>query len=192
MRKKIAPDRFKKKAVNVLYEYYYGGYDYCSNPFCQSIETPTGFIPYRNPVKSIWELVEYKNVEILSNDIHIEILGDTNVMVLFDEFKLQQIITNYLTNAIHHVDENKQIKVFIEDGEIVRLSVFNSGKHISDENLLRIWEKFYKVDKARTRTYGGSGIGLSIVSAIMKKYGENFGCINVNGGVEFFIELRKP
>lgn len=143
------------------------------------------------PLYSLVESV-VKSIEILSPDTHIEIDGDPSVKVLFDEFKLQQIITNYLTNALHYADENKQIKVFIKDGDLVRLSVFNSGKPISNENISRIWEKFYKIDKARTRTYGGSGIGLSIVAAIMNKYGEEFGCVNVENGVEFFVKLRKP
>lgn len=144
-------------------------------------------IPLNALVKNV-----VKSVEILSEDINIEISDCPNITVLFDEFKLEQIVTNYLTNAIHHTNDQKKIMVKIEDGEKVKLSVFNSGTVIPEEKIDRIWEKFYKADKARTRSYGGSGIGLSIVAAIMKKYGEDFGCKNVENGVEFYIYLRKP
>ena len=83
------------------------------------------------------------------------------------------------------------IKIQITDGEKVKLSVFNSGSHIDEKEIHKIWDKFYKIDKARTRTYGGSGIGLSIVAAIMRKYDEAFGVDNVEDGVEFYIYLRK-
>ena len=132
-----------------------------------------------------------KTLKVMLDDIEFEIVGDKDCFVIFDEIKLEQIITNYLTNAIHYVDDNKKIKVTISSGEKIKLSVFNSGSHISEHDKNQIWDKFYKIDKARTRTYGGSGIGLSIVSAIMKKYGEDFGVNNVDGGVEFYIYLRK-
>ena len=71
----------------------------------------------------------------------------------------------------------------------VRVSVFNTGKQIPEEDMERIWEKFYKVDKAHTREYGGSGIGLSIVKAIMDSVDGKYGAINYQNGVEFWIEL---
>lgn len=75
------------------------------------------------------------------------------------------------------------------------LSVFNSGRNIPQEELSRIWEAFYKVDKARTRAYGGTGIGLSVVAAIMKAHGMPYGAYNCRSahgdGVEFYIELES-
>ena len=76
-----------------------------------------------------------------------------------------------------------------KDGR-VRISVYNDGKPIPEEDLDRIWEKFYKVDKARTRAYGGSGIGLSIVKAIMDAHGQACGALNHEHGVEFWFELE--
>ncbi len=67
--------------------------------------------------------------------------------------------------------------------------VYNTGKPIPEEDIERIWDKFYKVDKARTREYGGNGIGLSIVKAIMESYGNSYGVANVDGGVEFWFDL---
>ncbi len=72
---------------------------------------------------------------------------------------------------------------------VVRTSVFNTGKPIPEADITHIWEKFYKVDKARTREYGGSGIGLSIVKAIMDSHGQACGVINHEDGVEFWMEL---
>jgi signal transduction histidine kinase len=69
--------------------------------------------------------------------------------------------------------------------------VFNSGSDIPEEDIDKVWEKFYKVDKARTRAYGGSGIGLSIVKAIMESHHRDCGVFNVNDGVEFWMELEK-
>ena len=76
-----------------------------------------------------------------------------------------------------------------EEKEKVRLSVFNTGDKIPEEDIEHIWNKFYKVDKARTREYGGHGIGLSIVKAIMKSFQQEFGVVNYENGVEFWFEL---
>ena len=98
---------------------------------------------------------------------------------------------NFLTNAIHHVSNEMLIEVkIIRMEHVVRVTVFNSGQLIEDNELPRIWEKFYKVDKARTREYGGSGIGLSIVKAIMESMNQKYGVYNVDNGVVFYFELE--
>ena len=71
------------------------------------------------------------------------------------------------------------------------MTVFNTGNAISDEDLEKLWTKFYKVDKAHTREYGGSGLGLSIVKAIMESHHQKYGVRNVEDGVEFWFELQK-
>ena len=113
------------------------------------------------------------------------------VYVWADEFKTEQVVRNYLTNAIHHVDNEKRIEVRIvsSDGK-VRVSVFNSGKPIPEEDVPKLWDKFYKVDKAHTREYGGNGIGLSIVKAIMESFHQGYGVRNFDNGVEFWFELE--
>jgi signal transduction histidine kinase len=109
-----------------------------------------------------------------------------------DEFQIEEVITNYLSNAIHYASGEKQIRISYEDrGEALRINVFNSGSHIPDEDLDKVWEKFYKVDKARTRAYGGSGIGLSIVKAIMESHHRECGVCNDTDGVVFWLELEK-
>ena len=115
------------------------------------------------------------------------------VYVLADDFFIEQVVTNYITNAIKHVQEvngNKYIKVELEKHDsIVRVKVYNTGEKISEEDLNRIWKRFYKVDSSRNREKGGSGIGLSLVKAIMNNYNKDFGAYNIDDGVEFFFEL---
>lgn len=97
---------------------------------------------------------------------------------------------NYFTNAIHYAQDEKIIDVKLcRMGQQVRISVFNTGSPIPQDSIEHIWEKFYKVDKARTREYGGSGIGLSIVKAIMESMNQKFGVVNYENGVEFWFML---
>ena len=107
-----------------------------------------------------------------------------------DELKIEEVLSNYLSNACNHLDGERIIEIKAEQkDERVRISVFNTGKQIPEEDMERIWEKFYKVDKAHTREYGGSGIGLSIVEAIMESVNGSYGVKNYQNGVEFWIEL---
>ena len=112
------------------------------------------------------------------------------VYVWADEFKIEEVITNFLSNAIHYAAYEKRIEIFYTfKADCVRLSVFNTGDPIPQEDLDKVWIKFYKVDKARTREYGGSGIGRTIVKAIMDSMNRQCGVCNRDGGVEFWIEL---
>lgn len=115
---------------------------------------------------------------------------DSSVYVWGDEFKVEEVITNYMSNAINHAEGERIIRIscaHVEDR--LRVSVFNTGQPIPEADIDQIWVKFYKVDKARTREYGGSGIGLSIVKAIMDSFGQECGVINHPDGVEFWMEL---
>ena len=110
---------------------------------------------------------------------------------LADSFKIEEVLTNYLTNAMNHLSGERRIIISVEriDVKTVRLSVYNDGENIPSESLERIWEKFYKVDKAHTREYGGSGIGLSIVKAIMEAHNKEYGVLNKESGVCFYATL---
>lgn len=116
---------------------------------------------------------------------------DEEINVSADSFRIEQVLTNYINNAVKNINEEKQLKIAIEQTEnVARIKVFNSGSHISDENLLRIWNKFYKADASRNREQSGSGIGLSLVKAIMDQHQNQYGVNNVEGGVEFWFELN--
>nr|WP_317283484.1 HAMP domain-containing sensor histidine kinase [uncultured Sellimonas sp.] len=136
-------------------------------------------------VQSLDIIAKQKEADIRMNT-------DQPVYVWADEFKTEQVVRNYVSNALNHMDEQKLVDIRLEehDGKI-RISVFNTGKPIPEEDLEHIWEKFYKVDKARTREYGGNGIGLSIVKAIMESFHQNYGVKNYENGVKFWFELDK-
>ena len=120
----------------------------------------------------------------------VDFISDESICVWADEFKTEQVVRNYLTNAIHHAGNEKRIEVRIADMDGKgRITVFNSGNPIPEEDIPKLWDKFYKVDKAHTREYGGNGIGLSIVKAIMESFHQNYGVENFDNGVAFWFEL---
>jgi len=115
-----------------------------------------------------------------------------NQTVLGDAVRIEQVLVNYLINAVNHVDERKEIKIgtAVKDDK-VRVSVYNSGEKIPEESLDRIWTSFYKVDKARTRRYGGTGLGLSVVKAIQELHNNRYGVENLPNGVLFWFEVDR-
>ena len=126
------------------------------------------------------------------NEIVVEMKEYPAIYVWADEYKTEEVFMNYFSNAMNHCDGEKKITVSLEQGEEkVRISVFNTGERIPEESIGHIWEKFYKVDKARTREYGGSGVGLSIVKAIMESMNQKYGVENQKDGVLFWFELES-
>lgn len=125
------------------------------------------------------------------NEITVRMQDVPPIYVWADEFKAEEVFMNYFSNAVNHCAGEKIIDVKLEakDGK-VRVSVFNTGAPIPEESIEHIWEKFYKVDKARTREYGGSGVGLSIVKAIMESMNREYGVENYTNGVLFWFELE--
>ncbi len=114
------------------------------------------------------------------------------VFVWADEYMAEEVVMNYVSNAVNHIGGERIIEVKIQSsGEKARISVFNTGEKIPEGEIGKIWNKFYKVDKARTREYGGNGIGLSIVKAIMDAHNQQYGVKNYDNGVEFWFELDE-
>lgn len=137
-------------------------------------------------------LVQANRILAEQNGISISFQETEPAFVWGDEFKVEEVLTNYLSNAIHHAAGEKEIQIYYENKEeVLRICVYNSGSSIPEEELEKIWDKFYKVDKARTREYGGSGIGLSIVKAIMESMHRNYGVYNKKNGIEFWFELEN-
>ena len=136
---------------------------------------------------------------IKSNSLRMEQKGIKLIFEKCDEFivkmdcmQLEEVVANYLSNAINHCAGDKQIRITIKAEEnSVIVYVYNTGENIPDEDIERIWEKLYKVDKARTREYGGNGIGLSIVKAIMDKNNGEYGVNNLPNGVEFWFKINN-
>ncbi|MSS63791.1 HAMP domain-containing sensor histidine kinase [Velocimicrobium porci] len=114
------------------------------------------------------------------------------IYVWADEYMIEEVITNYISNAVNHIDGERRIEVKLtKTNELVRVTVTNTGKPIPEEDIDKVWIKFFKVDKARTREYGGSGIGLSIVKAIMDSHNREYGVRNTDDGVAFWFELDR-
>lgn len=133
-----------------------------------------------------------QSMDILAQQDGVEVIfrQETPVYVWADEYKVEQVVRNYVSNAFHHVGLEKIIEVRIKIlQDKARVTVFNTGTAIPEEDIGRIWDKFYKVDKAHTREYGGNGIGLSIVKAIMESFRQKYGVINYDNGVEFWFEV---
>jgi signal transduction histidine kinase len=136
-------------------------------------------------------LNKYKTI-FAEKDIKMQFELGESMIVYGDMVRIEQILTNYLNNAINHVDSNKIIKISqIVNKDKIKISIFNSGKHIPEEFLEKIWTSFYKVDKARTRAYGGYGLGLSIVKALADLHNYSYGVENIEDGVIFWFEIDK-
>jgi signal transduction histidine kinase len=130
-------------------------------------------------------LFDEKKVNVVTNINKTESLN-----IVANEYHIEEVIRNYINNALNHVEGDMRIEVTAKrQDEYAYFSVFNTGKPIPEESLEYIWDKFYKVDKARTRAYGGSGIGLSIVKAISEMSGAKCGVINKEEGVEFWFKI---
>ena len=143
-----------------------------------------------NLTELIHGIINSSSILLEQNDISVAFDESGPMDAWGDEFKVEEVVTNYLSNAIHHAEFDKKIRIwYTRKDSVVRVSVFNTGKQIPEEDLDNVWIKFYKVDKARTREYGGSGIGLSIVKAIMESFHRECGVLNHEDGVEFWFEL---
>ena len=144
-------------------------------------------------IELIKEVIRKCNVMLKEKNIEIELEPLEPVYVVADDFYIEQVVTNYITNAIKHAEEKqgkKLIRIQVEaKQDKVRVTVFNTGEKIAEEDLERIWKRFYKVDTSRNRDDGGTGIGLALVKAIMNNYGNDFGVRNHEEGVEFYFEL---
>ena len=142
------------------------------------------------------EVVRKSQVMLEEKQSEVKFKTAEEINVFADDFYIEQVISNYLTNAIKHVKEVDGEKYIQIENEVdieknkVRVKVFNTGDKIADEDITRIWNRFYKADHSRNREDGGTGIGLSFVKAIMNNYGNVYGVINKEKGVEFYLELN--
>ena len=142
------------------------------------------------------EVIRKCEVMLQKNNIQVEFESKKPIYVWADEFYIEQVVTNYFTNAIKHTEEignNKKIKITVKQlNDKMRITVFNTGKTIPEEDLTRIWGRFYKVDSSRNRQDGGTGIGLALVKAIMNNYQNEYGVNNKKDGVEFYFDVDIP
>ena len=146
-----------------------------------------------NVTELIYEEIRKYTVMLNESNIDIKFTLKEPIYVYADSNFIEQILNNYISNSIKNIEEinkEKYIKISIKllDNK-VRISVFNTGKNISKENMKKIWNRFYKEDTSRNREMGGTGIGLSLVKAIMNNYNNEYGVVNKENGVEFYFDL---
>jgi len=145
-------------------------------------------------VELVQGVIQNCHVMLEEKDIEVIFENQEPIQVIADDFYIDQVITNYFTNAIKHIEERegkKQIRIDIQkQKDKARVTVFNTGNQIAEEELDRIWGRFYKVDSSRNREDGGSGIGLSLVKAIQNNYKNAYGVENKPNGVEFYFDVN--
>ncbi|WP_207856788.1 sensor histidine kinase [Lucifera butyrica] len=136
-------------------------------------------------------VLKYRTV-LAEKGITLELDTEESCLVNGDILRSEQVLLNLINNAIDHTEFARKIKIYVENyNEKSRIYVYNSGRPIPTESLEKIWTSFYKVDEARTREYGGYGLGLSIVRAIQELHGNRYGVENVPDGVIFWFELDR-
>ncbi|MFP4844880.1 sensor histidine kinase [Winogradskyella sp. PE311] len=144
-------------------------------------------------VKNVFELFEMKaakkNITLTFDMDYTE-----PVMVYADVERIQQVLTNLIVNSIKYGREKGTTEVSIENliknKAIIRIT--DNGEGISQENLPRLFERFYRVDKSGSRKEGGSGLGLSIVKHIIEAHEEKMYVESeINVGSEFSFTLEK-
>lgn len=141
-------------------------------------------------VEMVKGVVSKSDILIRQKEARVQFGGEEKLYVWADEFKIEDVVSNFFSNALNHLEGENIIEIRMEKREgKAHISVFNTGQPIPEEDIDQIWNKFYKVDKARTREYGGSGIGLSIVRAVMESHHQKYGVKNYDNGVEFWFEL---
>lgn len=136
-------------------------------------------------------ICEQLAIDITNKNIHVH-KQLTNSMVVANQHRIEQVLTNFITNAIRYTPEHKSILISaIEENNRVKVCVENEGTHISEEQLEKIWDRFYRGDTSRQRSKGGTGLGLAISKNILELHDAEYGVLNTEDGVLFFFYLNK-
>jgi signal transduction histidine kinase len=129
-------------------------------------------------------ILHEKNIKISCLCKHLKVYGD--------EAKICQVIDNFLSNAVKYSELGERINIRIEeDGELIFFYIENTGAHIPESEIDKIWDRFYRVEHSRSRLYGGTGLGLNIVKNILELHESRYGLRNTKDGVEFYFTLPK-
>jgi signal transduction histidine kinase len=114
------------------------------------------------------------------------------VEVVANERRIEQVVVNFLTNAIRYTPEQESILITTsEDQDAVKICIENKGASIPDEQLEKIWDRFYRGELSRQRSSGGTGLGLAICKQILEMHGVAYGVTNTSDGVLFYFQLNK-
>lgn len=139
-------------------------------------------------LESFAQQLESKHLQIKVN------MGEEGeLFVRADPRRIEQVVLNLLSNAIRYAVQNSVITISIRrtSGRRVTTVIENVGSPIAEEELNRIWDQFYRVERSRDRRSGGTGLGLAIVKHILELHGSEFGTVNTNQGVAFYFNLNE-
>ena len=129
-----------------------------------------------------------KNISVINESV-----AGVVPRVMADQGRLEQVVVNLLENAIKYTPDNGTVRLFtVDDGAFVRVSVADTGIGVPFKDLPRIFERFYRVDEARSREQGGTGLGLAIVKHIVQLHGGDVSVTSEPGqGSIFSFTLKK-
>ena len=123
--------------------------------------------------------------------VEFEMICEDSLEIEGDKLKLEQVVSNIVDNAIKYTPEGGRVKVeTVKEGSIALIKVSDTGHGISQEEIPRLFDRFYRVDKARSRITGGTGLGLSIANEIINLHGGKITVTSLeNEGSVFSVEL---
>ncbi len=125
-------------------------------------------------------------------DIQLQIHTQPGQYGYGDPSQLEVVLHNFVSNALSHADGERRIEVRSEETATgCRITVFNTGDPIPEEDLPNLWISFYRADKSHSRSQGRYGLGLSISKAIMDMHRASYGVENRENGVAFYFEIGK-
>ncbi|PEL65089.1 sensor histidine kinase [Bacillus wiedmannii] len=137
------------------------------------------------------DICEHLSVEIEKKELRVhKNIGPFEVVA--NQGRIEQVIVNFITNAIRYTPNKEDIIIStIDEKDRIKVCIENKGTHIEEEQLDKIWDRFYRVDAARQRSQGGTGLGLAISKNILELHEAEYGVKNTEDGVLFYFYLPK-
>lgn len=149
-----------------------------------------------NVVEVVQEIFDQLEEKALERDIrfHLKPKGIKSVKVWADKVRITQVLSNLISNAIKYGHDGGKVTVEIsQENKKVKIQVADNGIGISQEHLPRVFERFYRVDKSRSRAVGGTGLGLAIVKHILNAHNTMVDVTSkVDHGTTFTFILPQP
>ncbi len=154
----------------------------------------SGMIQLERTVFSVSEIIQdvAQKYKLLTRQrsISVSLALDDSIIVDADYQQIGEVVTNLFENAVKYAQAGAHIRVSaLRQGERCRISVFNTGKPIAEQDLQNLFLSFYRGDESRQRDKQGYGLGLAIVRSILEMHGEHYGVQNTGDGVEFWFTL---
>jgi len=151
--------------------------------------------------KTSWDILDlikevFETFEVKSEKKNIELIlpkKKTPIMVLADRSQINQVLYNLLSNGIKYGKESGFVKAFVQNKENhIMITIQDNGIGIDEENIPRLFERFYRVDKGRSREEGGTGLGLAIVKHILETHNETIQVTSKKkSGTKFIFSIKK-